>query len=215
MYTRCSTVNDTMKEYLIYGSELTNNGFPELLPVNCVPEDTVDFSGSFSKKIKRHRNLNVNFYTDDQKFIRLENNPDKYIEHLKCFHSLCGLDFSIDTQMPLVMQMYNKYRSMALDWYLTVRGITVIPSVSITPYKGREWLLEGVPNNSTICCSSIGRIRRKSAREEFCKGFYEMCEILTPLRVIIVGIIPDELNASVEIINLKNRCQKMRESYPN
>lgn len=43
-------------------------------------------------KIKGHRKLNVNFYIDDSKFQRLWNNPDKYMEHLKCFHSVCMPD---------------------------------------------------------------------------------------------------------------------------
>lgn len=149
-YERYSTSNDVMKEFLIYGAELTDMGFPILPAVHTYPEDTVDFEESFSRSLKSHRKLNVNFFIDDEKFERLYSNPGRYIEHLKCFHGLCGLDVSIDIQMPLVMQMWNKYRSMALDWYLTLNGITVIPSVNILPYEGCEWLLEGLPSRSVI-----------------------------------------------------------------
>lgn len=210
-YDRISTAFDVMKEFLIAGSELTELGFPILPSVNIRPEDTVDFEESFSRKLKGHRKLNVNFFIDDYKFTRLENSPDRYIEHLKCFHSLCGLDFSIDTQMSLVMQMYNKYRSMALGWYLYMQGIQVIPNVNIMPYKGREWLLDGIPKRSTLCCCTNGRIRARAARLEFCEGFYEMCDRLEPLRVVIVGRLPDELNSPVEIINLKTRNQRINE----
>lgn len=210
-YTRYSTANDVMKEFLIYGAELTDMGFPILPAVQTHPTDTVDFRAGLSRSLKGHRKLNCNFYVDDEKFTSLYVNPDKYINHLKCFESLCGLDFSIDTQMPLVMQYWNKYRSMALDWYLTLNGITVIPNVNIIPYEGREWLLDGLPRNSTLCCSTNGRVRSKAAREEFCEGFYEMCDRLEPTRVVIVGILPDELMSPVEIINLENRAQKMRE----
>lgn len=210
-YDRISTAFDVMKEFLIAGSELTELGFPILPSVNIRPEDTVDFEESFSRKLKGHRKLNVNFFIDDYKFTRLENSPDRYIEHLKCFHSLCGLDFSIDTQMSLVMQMYNKYLSMALGWYLYMQGIQVIPNVNIMPYNGREWLLDGIPKRSTLCCCTNGRIRARAARLEFCEGFYEMCDRLEPLRVVIVGRLPDELNSPVEIINLKTRNQRINE----
>ena len=212
-YTRYSTANDVMKEFLIYGAELTDLGFPRLPEVQTTPSETVDFTESLSRRLKGHKRLNVNWYIDDEKFLRVWNAPDRYTDHLKCFESVCGLDFSINTQMPLVMQMWNKYRSMALDWYLTLNGITVIPNVNIIPYKGREWMLDGVPRHSTVCCSTNGRVRSKGAREEFCHGFYEMFEKLEPTRIVVIGTLPDELDSPVEIVNLKSRNQKVNENF--
>ena len=81
-YTRYSTVNDVMKEFLIYGAELTKMGYPILPAVQTIPSDTVDFSESLSRKLKEHKRLNVNFFVDDEKFERLYSSPDRYIEHL-------------------------------------------------------------------------------------------------------------------------------------
>lgn len=100
-----------------------------------------------------------------------------------------------------------------MDWYLTLQGITVIPSVNIIPYKGREWLLDGLPKRSTVCCSTVGKNQSEEAIKEFCLGFYDMCERLDPSRVVIVGKIPNGLSTEVEIINLMNTNQKMREKY--
>lgn len=154
-YTRYSTANDVMKEFLIYGAELTEMGFPILPPVQAMPADTIDFRAGLNRSFKGHHGMNCNFYVDDEKFNSLWVSPDKYLDYLKLYQSVCGLDFSIDTQMPLVMQYWNKYRSMALDWYLTLNGITVIPNVNIIPYEGREWLLDGLPKHSTVCCSTV------------------------------------------------------------
>lgn len=207
-YTRYSTANDVMKEFLIYGAELTEMGFPMLPAVQTTPVDTIDFRAGLSRAFKGHHGMNCNFYVDDEKFNALWTSPDKYLDYLKLYQSVCGLDFSIDTRMPLVMQHWNKYRSMALDWYLTLNGITVIPNVNIIPYKGREWLLDGLPQHSTVSCSTNGRVRSKGARNEFCEGFYEMCERLEPTRVVAVGILPDELDSPVEIITFENRATK-------
>ena len=212
-YTRYSTANDVMKEFLIYGAELTDMGFPILLPVQAAPADTIDFRAGLIRTFKGHHGMNCNFYVDDEKFNSLWVSPDKYLDYLKLYQSVCGLDFSIDTQMPLVMQYWNKYRSMALDWYLTLNGITVIPNVNIIPYKGREWLLDGLPRHSTVVCSTNGRVRSKGAGEEFCSGFYEMCERLEPTRVVVVGILPDELDSPVEIIKFKTRGQKINDKF--
>lgn len=199
MYTRDSTSNDVMKEFLIYGAELTDIGFLMLPAVQARPTDTVDFRSGLSRTLKGHRKLNCNFYVDDFKFLSVWQSPDRYIAHLKCFESLCGLDFSIDTQMPLVMQYWNKYRSMAVDWYLILNRITVIPNVNIVSYKGREWLLDGLPQHSTVCCSTNGRIWSKGVREEFCEGFYQMYDKLEPTRVVIVGKLSDELESQADI----------------
>lgn len=212
-YMRYSTANDVMKEFLIYGAELTEMGFPILPAVQAYPTDTIDFRAGLNRSFKGHHGTSCNFYIDDEKFLSLENNVDKYLNYLKLFKCVLGIDFTIYTQMPLIMQFFNKYRSMALDWYLTLQGITVIPNVNIIPYKGREWLLDGLPKRSTVCCSTNGRVRSKAAREEFCGGFREMCERLEPTRVVVVGILPDELDSPVDIINFKTRGQKINDKF--
>lgn len=176
--------------------------------------DTVDFGESFNCRIKNHKKLNVNFYIHDKAFERIWNNTDRYIEHLKCFHSVIAPDFSISTGstgMPFAMNLWNKYRNHALAWYMMLQGINVIPSVSILDRENWDWGFSGLPKRSVLSCCTNGRVRAKSARLEFCEGFYEMCERLEPLRVIIVGHIPDELNSPVEVISLKSRNQKLSE----
>lgn len=68
MYNDIHTAFDVMKEFLIIGAELDGKyQIPMLPPCNFdyYPEDSIDFEESFSRKIKNHRKLNVNFYIDD------------------------------------------------------------------------------------------------------------------------------------------------------
>lgn len=102
------TAYDVMKEFLITDADLEGKyGIPKIQKTFIHPgKDTVDFTESFSRKIKNHRELDVNFYVDDVQFQRLWNQPDKYIEHLKCFHAVIMPDFSISVGkngMPLAM----------------------------------------------------------------------------------------------------------------
>ncbi len=217
MYNGCHTSFDVMKEFLILGAELDGKYQIPIIPkrkLDYEPEDSVDFEESFSRKIKNHRKLNVNFYIDDTKFTRLWNNPDKYFEHLKCFHSVCSPDFSIATGssgMPFVLNIYNKYRNHALAWYLHMNGIKVVPSVGIADKDSYDWCFDGYPKQSVLSVCTNGRIRAKAARVEFCEGFKVMCDRLEPTKIIIVGKIPDELNTDVPIINFKTRNQKINE----
>lgn len=217
MYLECHTSYDNMKEYMILGAEFDGKYQMPILPcchLESEPIDSVDFDESFSRKIKGHNKLNVNFYIDDCKFQRLWNNPDKYLDHLKCFHSVCGLDFTMgfgEHGMPFPLNVYNKYRNHALSFYLIMNGIKVIPSVSIPDKENIEWCLDGLPRRSALSVCTNGRVKAKASRIEFCEGFKRMCERLEPMHVIIVGRIPDELNTDVHLINFQTRNQKMNE----
>lgn len=108
------TAFDVMKEYMITGAELDGKyQFPVIPAAFYEPGDTIDFADSFKRSIKNHRELNVNFYIHDNAFERVYANPDRYLDHLRCFHSVCGLDYSIasgEQGMPFAMQIWNKYR---------------------------------------------------------------------------------------------------------
>ena len=217
MYNNINTAFDVMKEFLIQGCELDGKYQIPMIPVcnlDYLPEDSIDFEESFSRKIKNHRKLNVNFYIDDTKFTRLWNNPDKYMEHLKCFHSVTMPDFSISTGsrgMPFALNIYNKYRNHAIAWYLYMHDITVIPSVPIADKDSYDWCFDGLPKHSILSVCTNGRVRAKASRIEFCDGFKVMCERLEPKRVIIVGRIPDELDADIPITNYQTRNQRINE----
>ena len=218
MYNNINTAFDVMKEFLIQGCELDGKYQIPMIPdcnLDYLPEDSIDFEESFSRKIKNHRRLNVNFYIDDVKFTRIWNNPDKYLEHLKCFHSVTMPDFSISTGdrgMPFALNIYNKYRNHALAWYLHMNDIKVIPSVPIADKDSYDWCFDGLPQNSILSVCTNGRVRAKASRIEFCDGFKVMCDKLQPTRVIIVGRIPDELKSDVPITNYQTRNQRINES---
>lgn len=218
MYNNCHTAFDVMKEFLITGAELDGKyQLPMIQACNLdyLPEDSIDFEESFSRKIKNHRKLNVNFYIDDVKFTRLWNNPDKYLDHLKCFHSVTMPDFSISTGeigMPFALNIYNKYRNHAIAWYLHMNDIKVIPSVPIADKDSYDWCFDGLPKDSILSVCTNGRVRAKASRIEFCEGFKVMCDKLQPTRVIIVGRIPDELKSDVPITNYQTRNQRINES---
>lgn len=218
MYNSVHTSFDVMKEFLITGCELTEKYQFPIIPqctLDTMPEDSIDFEESFSRKIKNHRKLNVNFYIDDVKFNRIWNNPDKYLEHLRCFHSVTMPDFSISTGdrgMPFALNIYNKYRNHALAWYFHINDIKVIPSVPIADIDSYDWCFDGLPQNSILSVCTNGRVRAKASRIEFCDGFKYMCDKLHPTRVIIVGRIPDELKSDVPITNYQTRNQRINES---
>ena len=221
MYNNINTAFDVMKEFLIIGAELDGKYQFPVIPAckfDEFPHDSIDFEESFGRNIKNHRKLNVNFYIDDTKFTRLWNSPNKYIEHLRCFHSVTMPDFSIctgDNGMPFALNIYNKYRNHALAWYLYMNGINIVPSVPILDKDNLDWCFDGFPKHSILSVCTNGRVRSKAARLEFCDGFKAMCDRLEPTCVRIVGKIPDELNTDVSIVNYQTRNQRINERMEN
>ena len=221
MYNNINTAFDVMKEFLIIGAELDGKYQFPVIPAckfDEFPHDSIDFEESFSRKIKNHRKLNVNFYIDDTKFTRLWNSPNKYIDHLMCFHSVTMPDFSIctgDSGMPFALNIYNKYRNHALAWYLHMNGINIIPSVPILDKDNLDWCFDGFPKHSILSVCTNGRVRSKAARLEFCDGFKAMCDRLEPTCVWMVGKMPDELNTDVAIVNYQTRNQRINERMEN
>lgn len=113
------------------------------------------------------------------------------------------------------MCLWNKYRNHALAHYMILNYISVIPNVSILPEYCWEWCFDGLPKGSTVACCTNGRVKSKAARLEFCVGFKEMERRLKPLRVIIIGRIPEELETDTEIVNFETKNQKINKEGMN
>lgn len=209
------TAYDVMREYMITNAELDGEYDIPMMHrfIDAPGENTIDFTGSFDRRLKNHKNLNVNFYIHDNEFEKIWSRPDKYIDHLKCFKSVIAPDFSMSVGiggMPFAMNIWNKYRNHALSHYLYLNGVRIIPNVAIPPEYCYDWIFDGIPQNSIVACCTNGRIKAKASRLEFCKGFNEMVKRLKPLKVIIVGRIPQELETDVEIINFSTRNQQIK-----
>ena len=69
------TAYDTMNEQMLTGAELDGKYQIPMMDryVDEIPQDTVDFKDSFSRKIKNHRELSINFYIHDCEFEKLWN----------------------------------------------------------------------------------------------------------------------------------------------
>lgn len=206
MYDTISTDRDTMHEAYVCGAEL-ENGFPVLPPIHAKPKESVSFREI--QKIIDTKDKVVHFYIDDFWFEKLWTNADRYIPQLKCFPYVIMPDFSVFDYMPEPMQHWNRYRSMALGYYLSSKGVRIIPSLGVlTRYD--IWTLYGVPMHSTVAVCTNGRIKKPLERKTFVEGLQTQIQILQPTNLIMVGYIPKEYDESVPTIYLKSEAQKRR-----
>ena len=86
----------------------------------------------------------VVFYEYDSEFVRLWNNPYRYLEKLKKFKGVITPDFSLYRNMPLVMQKWSTYQGKAIGVWLQNEGVEVIPNVRFADERSYSFCFAGV-----------------------------------------------------------------------
>ena len=129
----------------------------------------------------------IHFFVDDYQFERLWNTPELYIETLSKFEALLTPDFSLYTNMPLPMKMWNVYRSRLLGNYWQRQGLRVIPTISWCEADTYQFCFDGIPEGSIVAVSTIG-VKRQSENFDIWKnGMDAMIELIKPSIVLVYG----------------------------
>jgi len=171
-------------------------GFPKVEPVTEYPKgDFIPINYHYTDKHPEAKN--IHFFVDDYQFVRHWNTPDKYIDKLKKFRSVCAPDFSTYTDMPLAMQIYNHYRKHWLAAYWQLNGMTVYPTISWSTPDSYEWCFDGEPVGGIVAVSSVGTQANKESKRLFLLGYEEMMKRLAPAWVIFYGKVPAECDWNV------------------
>ena len=91
---------------------------PEIDPETDIPIHKLEWIPfNYAKSCKNPQGKGIHFYVDDYQFVRLWNEPNKYIPLLQRFDAVCTPDFSQYTDMPVAMRIYNHYRKHWLGAY--------------------------------------------------------------------------------------------------
>ena len=162
---------------------------------------------------KDRENKGVHFFLDDYQFIRLWNNIDKYIPLLQQFKYVLTPDFSLFTDFPKALQIYNHYRKHWIGAYMQSHNINVIPTICWSNEESFKWCFDGEPVGGCVAISSVGCMINKQAKEIFIKGYNEMIKRLEPETIIFYGDIPTECIGN--IVKVKAFSEKFKEARCN
>lgn len=209
------------QNYDVFNSKLVENarysGFFEMPAVNTsslIPGKLISFSDAMSKGCDSYDSWII-FYEHDQKFERLWNNPQKYLEKIKRFKGVISPDFSIYRNMPLGMQIWNTYRNRALAAWLQSEGIELIPNVRWNDERTYLFCFDGVEKEKTVAIGTHGCIKKKDDKEYFKKGLAQMVKMLSPQNIIVYGAAPDAIfkpykDMGINIIPFESDFSKSR-----
>ena len=180
---------------------------PVLEPYVYEPCEFVGFNYARSANDKGNKGLH--FFVDDYQFERLWREPNAYIDLIGQFHSVMTPDFSLYTDYPKAIQIYNHYRKHWLGALWQAWGYKVIPTIAWSDKESFDWCFDGTPKGATVAVSSVGTQRNKETKQLFLDGWNEMLDRLEPETVIFHGDVPKECTAN--IVRIKSFQEKFRE----
>ena len=139
-------------------------------------------------KISKDYNSFCHFYIEDYEFERVWTTPDKYVDVIRRFKGAISPDFSLYTNWPKAVNLWQLFRSHWLGAYWQLLGITVIPNVTWTDEESFDWCFSGIEKGSTVCVSTVGSaLNIPHERKGFMLGFNAMLDIVKPEKVMAHG----------------------------
>ncbi len=189
--------------------------FPVINPCFETPNDLLLFSKCISSQ---EHNKWIHFFEDDYLFERIWRNPKKYFPILKQYNGVILPDFSLYRDMPLVMQLWNIYRSRAIGAWLQANGIQVIPNVRFGDNRTYYCCCDGLSKHSVIAIGAHGTIKNTQDREIFIKGLDVVIRRLHPIAIVIYGSAPDDIfskyiEQGIKIIQFDSELNKAFKEY--
>lgn len=125
------------------------------------------------------------FYLDDYQFDRVWAHPEVYTDRMRQFKAVLAPDFSLYTDFPKAVQIFNHYRKHWVARYWQENGVTVIPTICWSTPDSFEWCFDGEPRNATVSISVLGCNRDEQMKRDFWVGFNKAIEVLTPKRILL------------------------------
>ena len=207
--TQQKSCKDVFHSYLIKSAEYDGpDEFPYIRTSKLLPNRVITFSEALKTK---DYDQWVVFYEHDYQFVRVWNQPYRYLNILKRFRGVISPDFSLYRRMPIVMQKWSTFQSRALGHWWNENGIEVIPNVRFAGYRSYGFCFKGIEKNSTVCIGSHGCLKRKDEKALFKEGLAEMVAQLSPRTIIVYGAAPDEIfdeyrSLGIQIIVFESKC---------
>lgn len=172
-------------------------GIPVLQPVHL--NDRIDWI-RFNHALKEENRdkYGVHFFIDDYLFERAWHDPSRYALFLRQFKAVMSPDFSMYSDFPKAVQIYNHWRKHQLAAFWQSVGITVIPTIGWVGRDSFEWCFDGEPIHSTVAVSSVGTQKSKESKALFLDGYNEMLKRIKPEKIIFFGDVPKECEGNIE-----------------
>lgn len=161
---------------------------PELDPV--YEENASNWIGfnyclSTKRTLEKKQKTGVHFFLWDGQFERCWKDPQRYADMLSPYSCVLSPDFSLFTDFPKAVQIWNHYRKHWIARYWQDNGLTVIPTICWSDEESFEWCFDGEPKHGVVAVSNVGCVKSQKIRNAFMLGYNEMLKRLKPSMVLL------------------------------
>lgn len=120
--------------------------------------------------------------------------PLPRIERLKVHKAVLSPNFSVYTEMPVAVKIYNTFGSRWCGAFLQENGVKVIPTLAWGGPETFWFCFDGIEKNSIVAISTVGV---KKEKDLFMQGYKEMLRRLKPSKIICYGTPLEEMKGDI------------------
>ena len=180
---------------------------PHIEKENFIPDELIGFNYMLTNE---NKHVGVHCFVDDYQFERLWNSPDRYLDKLQEYDCILTPDFSLYTEMPISMKIWNVFRSRLIGQWLQDNGCIVIPTISWCEEETFEFCFDGLEKGGTVAVSTIGV--KKNTMDIWTKGMDEMIKRLKPKTILVYGGKVDYDYKNIKVVYFENKVtERMRD----
>lgn len=185
----------------------------DIPPLQPVQYEDCDFIGfNYAKNCKTPGKTGIHFFLDDYQFARVWKRPEYWVEELRRFKYVLTPDFSMYTDFPMALQLYNHYRKQWTGAYMQRAGIQVIATAGWSTPESYDWCFDGLPENSCIAVSSVGCMMECFSKMRFIDGYKEMQRRIRPSQILFWGSVPEECDGNIiEMRTFQSKFRRIKE----
>lgn len=196
MIHKCKTpyIRDVYLAYLINGARRTKiDGYPiieEWMVTTKPPKEIVQWDRR--RDVINSRETAICFYCNDYTFTPILGNPKKYVEKLRIYQLVTGIDASPYDNMPLWVQKSQIGLNLAITYYYGSLGLKIIPNVRLGDMRTLS-SLEAYPKHTLIAIGTHGFTKRLDNRSIFKEQVKIIIDTLEPIGICVYGPASDEI----------------------
>lgn len=180
---------DEFMFYLTRGALLTSEDeYPILrrdMIATKIPEAMVQWD--CRKEATAPEKTAMSFYCNDVEFTPILNNPHNYVEKLRKYQCIVGLDASPYDDMSITVQKSQIYTNLAVTYFFGNNGLKVVPNLRLGDNR-TVGMIAAIPKECMICIGANGFTWNLANR----KLFKEQVDIITyelrPTAVLVYGV---------------------------
>lgn len=179
---------DVYLAYLINGARRTElDGYP-IIEGWMVERNIPKYMAQWDKRnnVINPEQTAMSFYCTDPALTPVLNHPDKYVDKLKRYQCVVGMDASPYDNMPLVVQKSQIYLNIAITYYYGLQGIKVVPNIRVGTNDTLS-SLAAYPHNHLIAIGTNGFTHSKANRIIFKDQVTTVVNTLEPAGILVYG----------------------------